>query len=96
MLKYLVIGLLIKFKLRIQSRERMRPVVRTHEANAGGRVGCTRARSAAQGAAAGGAGGHGEHWSRARGGDASSGISGGRGAGRRGRRSLCVSAEATP
>ena len=61
------------------------------EANAGGRAGCTRAQSAAQVAAAGGADGQGKHWIRARGGGATSSISGGRGAGRRGRR-LCVNA----
>ena len=56
------------------------------EANAGGRAGCTRTRSAAQVAAAGGAVRPGGRGSRTRGGGATSGISGGRGAGRRGRR----------
>jgi hypothetical protein len=58
------------------------------EANAGGCAGCTRTRSAAQVAAAGGAVRQGGRWStcRARGGGATSGISCGRGAGRRGRR----------
>ena len=50
-----------------------------------------RTRSAAQVAAAGGAGRPGGRGSRTRGGGATSGISGGRGAGRRGRR-LCANA----
>ena len=63
------------------------------EANAGGSAGRTRTRSAAKVAAAGGAVRPGGRGSRTRGGGATSGISGGRGAGRRGRR-LCANAGA--